>query len=349
MKKYLCIFLLTIVFWAHQCVNPDYSIDIKMSNGKLRTLSSTPGSVFESSKENPLIYGHVRIPHAQFKRGSTCCSRIFMKSTHDVFLESLHSDSKKKRSFVKLLSSDSHSGDSHETIYHYEVPPLCLPSNGDVVELTLNVDGIDQASCKIKLIDSIIVLPVHFHVFKAPNRNLEEELGSINLSTILDSPDFRVTAGTTVDPNSSNGNRFLTNMITKAYVQNFSTRVDEVFEQAGIQFKAVSYEIIDDEDLEKQIIGVNAYSLKVDSYHRERQSIPGIHVYLGRNEQNYRNIGRTGRIPCEANLAISLNPAIVIDWKGSKDSRSIYTLAHELGHYLGLDHVDDLTFTAGKV
>jgi hypothetical protein len=97
-----------------------------------------------------------------------------------------------------------------------------------------------------------------------------------------------------------------------------------------------SYETISNRELAEQVISGSERVLAVSDVHQTKMNTPGIHVYVGKNVRGYPALGQTKGPNCST--AVNSVNAIALAWDNAEEAP--VTLAHELGHYLGLEHVD---------
>ncbi len=293
-----------------------------------------PAAAVASDLENPEITGAVRVGDLSFETlddGSlaSCCIRIELNSSGENFY------SGQTGVFVSvprrpLLTRD---GDS---IYVYSIPPLHLPVDGSPIELRLVVEGETKAHGSVSLASDVIVLPVHVHIFTRPadRDRVRPELSLESVRNWFDPPTIRTEANSATVTEEM-ATRTETSIITKNYPSIYIP-TDGVWNQAKIQFKMETYETISNEDLAQQVISGSETMLEVSEIHRTKMNTSGIHVYVGKNVRGYLSSGQTKGPNCST--AVNSINAIALAWDNAEEAP--VTLAHELGHYLGLEHVD---------
>ncbi|MCH9648436.1 MAG: hypothetical protein K0U98_09365 [Deltaproteobacteria bacterium] len=295
-------------------------------------------SRFENPQIDGLISVRVRLETDSRGRPGTCCSSLRMKSDHPIFR---NSDLLATQSAFISITDPSIESFRNTPVFEYQVPTVSLPGNGDEVGLTLFYRR-DRLTTQVRLDPRVIVVPVHLHVFTSPGQTLASDLEASRVWPWFERPSF-FTEGQTIHSISTGVTEthiVRTNLANQVYLN-----VDEIWHQADIQFRLASYERIENAELENQIVSGNVRAFEPSSVHASRSDTAGLHIYVGRNGGNigvgFARIQGQTRGPGCGN-AVRANNAIAMAWDtvgrgGGGPSR---TLAHEIGHYLGLDHPD---------
>ncbi len=346
--KFLSLGLGTLSLTIFHCscpTQPDYSIDVEGVRIASRTGDREDSVLdFVTDLENPSIRGVVTVGDLEFTRDRydilTCCTRSFIETDEPWFLP---------------LSNNAFLSITNETIvlptssglYGYTTQPIALPDNGSSVQLRLNVDGRVVAWGNVRLSEDVIVIPVNVHIFKAAGDGaaIPSYLNERNVRSWFDLPNIQTRAETVTRP-------VRTTVITERNDWSPPTysSVDPVWRQAKIQFKLASYEVIEQNDrLELDLYNATevSYSCRFPQltrlfrYHEDRMNTPGIHIYLGALIASQSlSIDDVPGFTCGASgtCRSSGNQADFIGLSHLQATSLPLTLAHELGHYLGLDH-----------
>jgi hypothetical protein len=227
-------------------------------------------------------------------------------------------------------------------VFAYEVPSVSMPANGSSVRLSL-FENSELVAGSVRLSDRVIVIPVHIHVFKAPGRDVSNDIKRRSVFAWFERPAFTTEAQTTHSVSTGVAE---THIVTEAFFNRTYSNVDDIWHQANVQFHLDSYDVIENAELERQIVSGNIRHFVPSEVHRGYSDIPGLHIYMGRNGENispggFATIeGQTRGPGCGS--SVSSSNAIALAWdKARSGGPSISNaLAHEIGHYLGLDHTN---------
>lgn len=358
-KKYYWYFLRTIVLIF--ITTNLFAADKLIVNGDEIPIDSIVGNedqfVYVSRYENARITGELTLSLNEVRplifsenvagEHMACCEKVFMQADRDVFRPSPQEPGNSQNTaFIKLIEPDTVSEGLNQT-YSFESPSVHLPADGMPVEISFFQGQSKLRTIRIRLAKDIIVLPVHVHVLVNSQRSfIAKQINANNVYRWFEQPLLLISA-------NSEQNELTVALETTIKQDWIYDRVsylnaDEVWQQAGIQFRLQTYELIQSarhDELEHQILGGSREALNIATLHRERMRIPGIHIYVGRNATGIRDASGVSSMPnCTMMSSESLKPtnAVALAWTmKSLIARNSLVLAHEIGHYLGLDHTDE--------
>jgi hypothetical protein len=323
----------------------------------------TDNSPVTSELENPIITGSISLPGNLRESGVTrergfarisCCERLMIgyPAATQNLLSSI---------FISVLSNSSLSV-SGMRMYLYASPSVSLPADGSSIEARLSTgDGL-LVSGRIQLDPDVIVLPVYAHVFTDPERDLPSWFDKDSVASCFDgnrfAPPMKATPDlvslsprpsflTTGESHSRPGERIETTIFTQILTSPY-TEPDSIWKQAHIQFRLIEYISEENVALARQIIDPVESRMATAAYHADyvkaHPDKKGIHIYFGRNSMHIGTggaitAGRTDGPSCDGR---SVGSRYHLDLAVDEAAGNLLTLAHELGHFLGLDHVEGL-------
>ena len=321
---------------------PEYSIVVNGAEIASLTGDVSTSSNYTSDLENPIITGNIRTRPLTIETDShgniwACCSRSFIRTNGNYLL------SRGNEAFLSITEPYIKSIES-DKIYNYSTSPIILPANGETVQLSLVVESNTKITGNIKLADDVIVLPVHVHVFKREGTSVNIALSERNVSNWFDPPNIQTSAVTVRDPVTG---ELKTSLKTEnvSSVRQIYALVDTIWVQAKIQFYLASYDQIVNDELESQIFSDNQRIFLPTAVHLNNSRVNGIHIYIGQNSHHISPTGSGLGIKAGQTIgpgcsdAVNRSYAIALAWDQARSNPS--ALAHELGHYLGLSHVDE--------
>ena len=184
-------------------------------------------------------------------------------------------------------------------------------------------------------VDDVINLPVHVHVFKKTNEQIDYLLNETNVRNWIEGTGTRIRIGKQLN----------SLLLEDVKVNQIYTSLGVVWNQAKIQFKLETYDIMTHDSLENQVLSANPLEFLPLSLHTNYKMENGIHIYVGRNTNRFgfNNTiisGLTRGPSCTNNT--NRDHAIALAWDTPNENG--ITLAHEIGHFLGLQHPDESYF-----
>ncbi len=355
-KKYYWYFSPTIVLIF--LTTNLFAADKLIVNGDEISLDSLAGNddqfVYISRYENSRISGELTLSLNEagplvFTENAAgeqmaCCERVFIQADRDIFRPSpLEPGKSLHTAFIRLIQPDTVLEGSYQA-YSFESPSVHLPVDGMPVEISFFQGQSKLRTIRIRLAKDIIVLPVHVHVLVNSQRSfIAKQINANNVYRWFEQPLLLMSANSA--QNEHTAARETTIKQDRVYDRVSYLNADEVWQQAGIQFRLQTYELIQSprhDELEHQILGGDREALNIAALHRERMHIPGIHIYVGRNATGIRDASGVSSMPnCTMMSSESLKPtnAVALAWTmKSSIARNSLVLAHEIGHFLGLDH-----------
>lgn len=306
---------------------------------------------------------------------SYCCDRLHLDATQEVFAD----EAAGTFAAVRGSSGVEPTNPGHPptvAAWLWDSPAVYLPTDHSRVNLTFSREfGADDAeesasqTISLRLHDDVIVLPVHVHQF-LPSVGVYRQVPEEEMRVILDPPrhiesnydhsarprpalayDIPAFEITHAESSRDDPARRVNTRVRMRDVRPRWLPPDRTWTAADIQFRLVTWEGIRQSDgLETQLINENerltvrdgacSTNTRVGLRHSVATA-PGIHVYVG-GEINSASLGggdhgltcsRPRDLCDETTLESDL---IMLD--GSSNERHL--LSHELGHFLGLAHVD---------
>lgn len=340
--------------------NHSIVIDGRLLVGQ-RAGGTTDNSPVTSELENPIITGSVSFTRNLEYSGVTgergfarlsCCERVTIgyPDTARNLLSSY---------FISILSNGSLSV-SGMRMYLYAAPSVSLPADGSPIEVGLSTEDGVRVRGRVQLHPDVIVLPVYVHVFTEPGRGLPSWFDQESVASCFDGirfepplvatpdivrlsprPSFVTSAESTSSPGARIESRIFTRNLTSPY-----SEPDSIWKQARIQFRLIEYVTDENVALARQIIDPVASRMATAAYHADyvkaHPDKKGMHIYFGRNSMHIGTggaitAGRTSGPACDGRSINSRHHiALAVDEAYANPT----ALAHELGHLLGLDHVD---------
>lgn len=347
--------------WLTGCVlPPQYSI---VANGERVSETdyegrSTMGRV-RSRLENPLITGRVKLPRQRFEHPTStddgsCCSRVTLRLDGPFFTDG----ETEKAVRLKPAAPARWFGDGAST-YEYEVPSIRLPVDGSIVNAMLIINGERVLSGEVSLQPETLVLPVHVHLFAPQRGSLPWDFSEEVYRGWVEPPAFDTSITTR---HSLATGTTETDLIAHRLGLMNATGLDSVWSAAGIQFKLGSFEIIrQDLGLERELISAGeqhqfcrdatASRFGTGRFHQQRRAQAGIHIYIGGSINSGSLLATAAGSTCGPGCTRrpDLDNVILLDRRlhnfdgrriGDVSRGNILTAAHEIGHYLGLEHVE---------
>lgn len=235
--------------------------------------------------------------------------------------------------------------------YIYETPSLHLPEDGQIVKLRLNVDGVDVAVGVVRLDHKTLVVPVHVHVFAHPTYEIHQNLTESWVRTWFD-PDYIETRAESIGDAAPG--TIETTVIARDRVERSPfLNPDGIWMKAGIQFELASYNLVRQPDgLERTLVNaqeanpfcsMSLDSTRVGRYHESHAvAEPGVHIYVGGSIGQPLSNGNYPGATCGSFRLCedSARARDMILLNAQLAHTAPFSLAHELGHYLGLHHSD---------
>lgn len=377
-RQWVLIALVGILFMVVQASS--FTISVLAQAGSSDNAFDIPAhatvvdGIIVSELENPILEGTVvadrltftklpfdqKYPELYPERWKYCCYALRVEASQKVFQNGNRPDS--DRAYVWLDPENAQIGSSGATVRRFIVPAMTLPADGSVVQIDLkktsetdiNAPPTTLATTYVRLKPRVMSLPVHVHVFVGsggtfPNR---QPLFRSVIQNWFDRSSLRTEASSSgsTDPNRPGA----TYIVTQEKIADLGHRaVDDVLSQANIQFHLESYETITQTvGLEKILLSESERDesqlscslndpFRLQPYYNQDKDVPGIHMYLGGELNSFEafdTYGVTCGPQCVNNF--SLPKYVLIDAGRRGASQESLVIAHELGHFLGLGHIN---------